>query len=130
MELKKKSIVLLFALIGWLICASLMGVGMRLFPMQVALIIHAVGGTIAFGILSFTYHKKFNYTRPLMTALVFIGFTVLVDFFLVALIVNKSLDMFKSPLGTWIPFASIFVVTYLMGIWVNRRMIAHEESGG
>jgi len=44
-----------------------------------------------------------------------------IDFFLVALVVNGSLDMFRSLLGTWIPFALIFLSTYLTGRAVGPK---------
>ena len=67
------------------------------------------------------YFSRFNYTTPLRTALIFVGFVMLVDFFLVALVINKSLEMFTSLLGTWIPFALIFTSTYLTGLYVVKR---------
>ena len=57
-----------------------------------------------------------NYIGPLRTALIFTGFAMLVDFFVVALLILRSLDMFASLLGTWIPFALIFISTYLTGL--------------
>lgn len=45
---------------------------------------------------------------------------ILVDFFLVALIINRSLEMFTSPLGTWIPFALIFISSYLTGFFITK----------
>ena len=57
-----------------------------------------------------------------MTALIFVGFVAIVDFFVVALLINKSLEMFYSFLGTWIPFALIFLSTYFKGlIFVEAR---------
>jgi hypothetical protein len=50
-----------------------------------------------------------------------VGFVILVDFFLVALVINRSLEMFASPLGTWIPFALIFASTYLTGMLLRGR---------
>jgi hypothetical protein len=38
------------------------------------------------------------------------------DFFLVAMVINRSFEMFTSPLGTWIPFVLIFASTYLTGL--------------
>jgi hypothetical protein len=38
----------------------------------------------------------------------------------VALLINRSLEMFASLLGTWIPFALIFASTYLTGLIVQR----------
>jgi hypothetical protein len=70
------------------------------------------------------YFTRFGYTTPLATALVFTSFVTVVDFFLVALIILRSLDMFTSPLGTWIPFALIFVATWLTGVVVTRRASA------
>jgi hypothetical protein len=39
-----------------------------------------------------------------------------VDFFVTALIINRSLAMFASALGTWIPFGLIFASTWLSGV--------------
>ena len=100
---------------GWVLCAATMGIGMSVTSLENTLIIHLVGAPIFFIIVSLIYFSKFSYTGPLKTALIFIGFVIVVDFFLVALIINKSLDMFTSPLGTWIPFALIFISTYLTG---------------
>jgi hypothetical protein len=67
------------------------------------------------------YFTRFAYTTPLQTALAFTGFVVVVDFFLVALVVLRSLEMFASPLGTWIPFALIFAATWLTGLFMTRH---------
>jgi hypothetical protein len=66
--------------------------------------------------VSLNYFRRFNYTTPLQTAFIFVSFVILVDFFIVALVINQSLEMFTSLLGTWIPFALIFISTYLMGL--------------
>jgi hypothetical protein len=44
------------------------------------------------------------------------------DFFLVAKVINKSMEMFQDPLGTWIPFGLIFVSTYLTGFAVEAKV--------
>jgi len=121
MTLKKLAILFAHALIGWALCAATMGIGMKLTSMQNILIIHALGAPIYFALVSFVYFTRFNYTRPLTTALIFVGFVMVVDFLLVAIVINRSLAMFASPLGTWIPFALIFTSTYLTGLLVNRR---------
>lgn len=121
MNFKKIIIVLLFAFIGWAICAAIMGIGMNILSIKTTLIIHLIVGPIAFAILSYIYHKKFNYTKPLITAMFFTYFAIIVDFLLVALVINKSLDMFKSLIGTWIPFILIFIITYIIGIMVNKK---------
>jgi len=112
--------VLIHALVGWALCAATMGIGMATTSPNNALVIHAVGAPIFFFGISFVYFKRFNYISPLQTALIFVGFVMLVDFFVVALLILKSLDMFASLLGTWIPFALIFASTYLTGLYMER----------
>ncbi len=118
MKTQKIITVLIHAFVGWALCAATMGIGMAATSPNNALIIHAVGAPIFFFGVSFVYFKRFNHTSPLQTALIFVGFIMLVDFFVVALLILKSLDMFASLLGTWIPFALIFASTYLTGLYM------------
>ena len=106
---------ILLGLIGWALCGAVMFIGMAVTDIQTTLIIHAIGAPIIFVLISWLYFKRFNYTTPVQTALLFIGVVIFMDFFLVALLINKSLDMFQSPIGTWIPFGLIFLATYLTG---------------
>ena len=117
-------VILVFAFIGWASCGATMGVGMALTSIDASLIIHAIGAPIYFIILSVIYFMKFNYTKPITTAALFISFVIIVDFFLVALIINKSLDMFRSFLGTWLPFILIFVST-----WMTGKLVTRQSSG-
>ena len=117
-------VILVFAFIGWAACGVTMGVGMALTSIDATLIIHAIGAPIYFIILSLIYFKKFNYTKPIATAALFISFVIIVDFFLIALIINKSLDMFRSFLGTWLPFILIFVST-----WTTGKLVTRQFSG-
>jgi hypothetical protein len=64
---------------------------------------------------------KFKYTTPLQTAVAFLAIVVLLDFFLEALIIERNMDMFRSLLGTWIPWALIFLSTYLTGLAFERK---------
>jgi hypothetical protein len=120
MKIKQTMILLLFAFIGWAICTATMVIGMEVTTIENALILHAIIGPLGFIILSIIYFKKINYTTPLQTAIIFISFVILVDFFLVALIINRSLEMFTNPLGTWIPFALIFISSYLIGLFITK----------
>jgi hypothetical protein len=121
-EIKMKRLFtpLFFAFLGWAACGATMGIGMSVMTIDKALIVHAVAAPIYFGLLSLVYFKRLRYTGPLKTALLFLGFVVFMDFFLVALIIYRSLDMFRSPLGTWIPFVLIFGATWVTGKLVVR----------
>ncbi|MCJ7775037.1 MAG: hypothetical protein MUP08_01490 [Desulfobulbaceae bacterium] len=119
--MKKLVIIFVHAFIGWVLCAATMGIGMATMTLESTLIVHAVGAPIFFAVVSLIFFRKFNYTTPLQTAMIFVGFVIAVDFFVVALVINRSLEMFVSLLGTWIPFALIFASTYLTGVFVLKN---------
>jgi len=102
--------------VGWGLCGATIGIGRNVTSMEMTLVLHAIGAPIFFAIIALIYFKNFNYTTPLQTAVIFIGFVIFMDVFLVALFIEKSFAMFTSPLGTWIPFALIFLATYLTGL--------------
>lgn len=64
----------------------------------------------------------------MQTAVGFTSFVILVDFFVVALLINRSMDMFTSLLGTWIPSALIFTATYGTGWAVNKTAGDLQQS--
>jgi len=76
---------------------------------------------LIFAIIGLNYFKRFNYTTPLQTAIIFTSFVILTVVFVVALIIEKSFDMFTTILGTWIPFIFIFKSTYLAGLYTIHR---------
>ena len=114
-------IILVLGLLGWALCGAIMFVGMSLMTLETTLIVHAIGAPIIFSFLSLLYFRRFQFSSPMQTAIAFLLIVVLMDFFVVALIINKSFEMFQSPLGTWIPFALIFISTYLTGVIVDKR---------
>ena len=116
----KLLIVSIYAFIGWTICGAIMFIGTAVTSEFIALIIHAVAAPIIFAVVSSYYFKKYDLTTPLETAALFVAFVVLLDFVVVALLINKSLAMFGNVLGTWIPFVLIFISTYYTG--------RHEEK--
>jgi hypothetical protein len=125
---RKLIIILIHVSIGWALCAASMGIGMAMTSLENTLIMHAIGAPIFFMIVSLIYFRKFHYTTPLQTAIIFVCFVIAVDFFVVGLLINRSLEMFASFLGTWIPFALIFFSTY----WTGRHLMKtypHSRNG-
>ena len=117
----KPLVILGHALVLWALCGMVMFVGMEVLSMQAALIAHLVGAPIIAALISLIYFKKFSYTSPLQTAVIFFSVVILMDFFVVALLIEKSFEMFTSIIGTWAPFALIFLSTYLTGISVRKK---------
>lgn len=85
-----------------------------------ALIIHAVAVPIIFAFISSVYFKRFRYTSPLQTAIIFVSVVIVLDILIVALLIEKSFEMFRSVLGTWLPFLLIFMSTYLTGLYKRQ----------
>ena len=121
MGARKSGTVLAAGFIGWMLCFATMGVGMATMSLDNALLVHATAAPFLFTAVSLVYFSRFGYTRPLPTAAIFVGFVMTLDFLVVALLINRSLAMFASPIGTWIPFALIFVSTYSTGSYLQRR---------
>lgn len=120
-RIRKYSVVLAFALIAQMLCWGIMVIGQMVTSLENTLIAHAIGAPIiAIGVSSI-YYKKFNYTSPLQTAIVFASVVIAMDVFVVALLIERSFEMFTSPIGTWIPISSIFLATYLTGYLRTKR---------
>jgi hypothetical protein len=121
LDFKKLLIILGLGFVGWAGCGAIMFIGMAITTMQTTLIAHAIGGPVIFALISWIYFTKFNYTTPLQTAVLILSLVIFLDLFLVSLLINRSLEMFQSFLGTWLPFALIFLSTYLTGLIVETR---------
>jgi len=120
MNIKKLVTIFVHAFVGWALCDVTMSIGMATLGLQSALVVHAIGAPIFFMLVSLVYFKRFNYTTPFQTAIIFVCFVIAMDFFVVALLINGSLAMFTSLLGTWIPFVLIFTSTYVTGVYTGR----------
>ena len=118
---KEICIIGIHAFIGWMLCTASMAISMATTTVENALIIHAAAAPVFYTVISLIYFSRFNYTSPLKTGLIFVGFVIVMDFFVVSMLVLGSFDMFFSLLGTWIPFTLIFLSTYLTGLYTLRN---------
>ncbi len=128
MGMRKTAIFLASGFVGWMLCFATMGFGMATMSLDNALIVHAIAAPFIFGAVSSVYFTRFGYTAPFATATIFVGVVITMDFFVVALLINRSLAMFASPIGTWVPFGLIFTSTYVMGRNHSRRSVGIETS--
>lgn len=115
MAVDQVAITLAHAIVGWALCGATMGIGLAKTSLKRALVIHAVAAPVIFGLLTALYFTFFGYVGPLATATGSVVVVITLDFFVVALLIQRDLAMFRSALGTWIPFALIFLSTYLIG---------------
>lgn len=68
---------------------------MSITSLDTALVVHAIAAPVFFTLVSLVYFHQFNYTTPLMTAIIFTPFVIGMDFCVVAELVNRSLEMFQ-----------------------------------
>lgn len=115
MSARRIAVIAVIGVIGWALCGSIVFVGRELTSIEITLVVHAIGAPIIFGVLSWIYFTRFSYTAPLATAAIFTGIVIGMDVFLVALLIERSFEMFGSILGTWLPWALIFGSTWLVG---------------
>ena len=127
--LKKTVIVLGFACAVWAFCGALVGIGRQFLSMDSTLILHAIGAPIGAAFFSWLYFRNYSFTSPLVTGAVFVGVALTLDFFVVALLIEKSFGMFASVLGVWIPQALIFSASYLTGRFIEARTASAREEG-
>jgi hypothetical protein len=120
MILKKSLVLFVHAFVGWSLCGLTMAIGMATTSLTNALIIHVVAVPIIFAFVSSVYFKRFRYTSPLQTAIIFVSVVIVLDILIVALLIEKSFEMFRSALGTWVPFLLIFSSTYLIGLYKKQ----------
>jgi hypothetical protein len=114
-------IIALHALVAWALCGAIVIVGRQLWTMDTTLIVHAIGVPIVFVFVSLSYFSFFSYTTPLQTATIFTLSAILLDLTVVATLIEGSYEMFGSLIGTWIPFALMFITTYVMGNLITKR---------
>lgn len=115
MAVDQVAITLAHAIVGWALCGATMGIGLAKTSLERALVIHAVAAPVIFGLLAALYFTFFGYVDPLAAAAGSVVVVIILDFFVVALLIQRDLAMFRSVPGTWLPFALIFLATYLIG---------------
>jgi hypothetical protein len=110
------------AIVGWALCAVVMGIGMGLTTVENTLIVHAVAAPLIFGVLAAVYFCAFPDASVVGTAGAWLGIVMLLDLIVVAALILRSLAMFQTPLGTWLPFALIFLSVLAVGeVHASRR---------
>jgi hypothetical protein len=114
---------------GWALCTAVMGIGMSLTSLDNTLIVHAVAAPVIFGTLAGMYFHMFPTASVVRTALAWLAMVMLLDLVVVAGLMLRSLAMFQSALGTWIPFALIFLSVLVVGeVHTSRHRVASHST--
>ena len=113
----------LHAVILWALCGATIGLGRALVGIETTLIIHALAAPVLAVLISFHYFRRYPEASALATAVVFLAVVAALDAGLVAPVFEKSYAMFRSILGTWLPFGLIFLSTLLTGLVSKKRRV-------
>ena len=126
--MSKNRSVLVHGVVGWAVCGATVAVGRQLVSMEVTLLIHAAVAPLAFGLLTWHHFKRFPGSSARGTALAMVGIVIALDALLVAPVIERSYAMFRSVIGTWVPFALIAAASYLAGRLAGARRGKHPAS--
>ena len=106
------------SLIVWAACGGTIAAGRRVWSMRTTLYVHLFAAA-AFAFAAASAHALiapgFN---PVARAAAMTALIVALDALVVAPLFERSYAMFRSALGTWIPFVAIFLASWAAGIYL------------
>jgi len=105
----------LHATVGWALCAVTMGILLRATTQTMALVVHGVAAPVIFAGVASHYFRQRGARGPLTTALAFTSIVAALDLVVVAGLIERSLAMFRSVAGSWLPLMLIFAATWVTG---------------
>lgn len=96
----------------WALCGATIAIGRRIWSLQTTLYVHLAAAPVFAFALTALFGAAFPGLDRLLRAEVMTGLVVALDFCVVAPIFERSFAMFKSLVGTWLPFATIFIASW------------------
>jgi hypothetical protein len=108
-----------WALAGWAACGLAMGVCRAVGGLPVALWVHLALAPVIFFIVPVFYWNHPRHLRAGPTAALFLALVFGMDLRVVAPFFERSLGMFTSAIGTWIPFGPIFLGSLAVGMLLS-----------
>ena len=122
------------ALLLWGACGAVIAIGRKLWSIDTTLRVHLVAAPV-FAYLLAAVHAALApgfdpLTRGVAMTLIIVGLDALV----VAPLVERSYAMFRSVIGTWLPFLAIFAAAWTAGVSApsltppNRRELSLRPS--
>lgn len=127
--MKRTALLLGYALTGWAVCGATVAIGRRLMSMDATLLVHAVVAGLAFGLLAWHYVRRYPDAAALRVSVTMLSVVIGLDVLIVAPFLERSYAMFRSVLGTWVPFTLILTASYFAAHFA-RHALGQEEGGG
>ncbi len=105
------------ALVLWGACGTVIAVGCRLWSLDTTLRVHLIAAPII-AVLVAAAHKELFLRAAAITIAAITIIVMLLDALVVAPLFERSYAMFRSFIGTWLPFAAIFAACWAAGVSV------------
>ncbi len=106
------------ALVLWGACGAVIGVGRRLWSLDTTLRVHLIAAPIIAFLVAVAHKALAPEFDPLLRAAAITIIVMLLDALVVAPLFERSYAMFRSFIGTWLPFAAIFAACWAAGVSV------------
>lgn len=103
------------AFVGWALRLMTIGLGADYTSYSLALLMQSVLVVVIFCGIGWLYAAASESVAPRNAAMAILGAVVGFDFFLIAILVNRDLAIYATPLATWVPYALIGLSTWLGG---------------
>jgi len=103
----------------WGSCGAVMAIGRRLWSLETTLRVHLAAAPLLAFLVSSIHRSLAPTFNPLLRAAVLAALIIALDAAIVAPIFERSYAMFRSFVGTWLPFAAIFLASLAAGILVT-----------
>ena len=109
---------IVLALVVWAACGGVIAIGRRVWTMQTTLVVHLCAAA-AFAFAAAAAHKLMAPDFDIVgRAAAMTGLIIALDALVVAPLFERSYAMFRSALGTWVPFAAMFLASWVAGVVV------------
>jgi hypothetical protein len=104
------------ALVLWGVCGAAIAIGRRMWSIDTTLRLHLVAAPAIAYLVAAAHRELAPQFDPLLRAAAITITVMLLDALVVAPLFELSYAMFKSAIGTWLPFVAIFVAAWAAGV--------------
>ncbi len=104
------------ALVLWGACGGVIAAGRRLWSLDTTLRVHLVVAPVLAFLVAVAHKELAPGFDPLLRAAAITFIVMLLDALVVAPLFERSYAMFRSFVGTWLPFVAIFAACWAAGV--------------
>ena len=112
---RSRTRLLAHGVVGWALCAAVMGLLLRWTSVTAALVVHGIAAPVFFAAVAYSYFSARGARDALATAATWTLLTAGLDAVVVAGMILRRFDMFASVAGTWLPLLLIFLTVWAVG---------------